>query len=261
MAHFLILGCGWVGEAFAKLVVSRGHEAAVTVTSAEKAKRLQDEGINAMVHNFDQSARLPLDGLHFDYILNSIPASKKSDITTLSLRFEQVADALQCVAYKKHIYLSSIGIYPEQSREFDEYFAVEKEMSEHLLLAEKEMHAVPHTVVYRLGGLFGQQRIFAKYFQGKICKTGAQSANFIHIEDVLALLWLGFMQPLSQSVYNLVCPQHPQKEAVIRASAAKYGYALPSAFKDEASYDKVVRGDRIARELQYTFKYASPVDF
>ena len=261
MAHFLILGCGWVGETFAQFALDRGQEVTVTVTSAEKAQRLQAQGVNALVHDFDQSADLPLEDLHFDYVLNSIPASKKNDLPTLENRFQNLYHALEGLTYKKHIYLSSIGIYPEQSRSFDESFAVEEEMSKHLLLAETKMRSLSQTVVYRLGGLFGQQRIFAKYFQAKVCQTGAQSANFIHLDDVIQLLWLGFTQSLAHATYNLVCPQHPKKEAVIRASAAKYGYDLPAVFEEDVSYDKVVIGERIARELSYTFDYPSPLDF
>ena len=261
MARFLILGCGWVGEAFAHLAVRQKQEVTVTVTSTDKAQRLQNQGIKALVHDFDQSADLPLKDLHFDYIVNSIPASKKNTISAVKDRFQNVATALQRLTYQKHIYLSSIGIYPEQSRTFDESFQDETQMSDILLLAEKTMRPLSDTIVYRLGGLFGQQRIFAKYFQGRVCQTGAQSANFIHLDDVVQLLWLGFTQPLSQAVYNLVCPHHPKKEAVIRASAEKYGYDLPSAFQDDVSYDKVVEGDQIIQELDYTFAYPSPLEF
>lgn len=261
MARFLILGCGWVGEAFALLAIGRGQKVTVTVTSTEKAQRLRDQGINALVQDFDQSADLPLEDLHFDYIVNSIPASKKSDVLAVKNRFQNVASALAGLTYQKHIYLSSIGIYPEQSQSFDESFSDDAQMNDILLIAEKIMRPLPNTMVYRLGGLFGQQRIFAKYFQGRICKTGEQSANFIHLEDVLQLLWLGFTQPLSQSVYNVVCPHHPKKEAVICASAAKYGYGLPSAFEDGTAYDKVVHGDQIVQELNYSFAYPSPLEF
>ncbi|MCL7989112.1 NAD-binding protein [Sphingobacterium sp. lm-10] len=261
MARFLILGCGWVGEAFALLAVARGQEITVTVTSEEKAQRLRDQGVEALVHNFDQSAALALEEQHFDYVLNSIPASKKNEILFVKNRFQNVAKLLGNLAYQKHIYLSSIGIYPEQSQSFDESFSDEAQMSDILLLAEKIVGPLPNTIVYRLGGLFGQQRIFAKYFQDKVCQSGEQSANFIHLDDVVQLLWLGFTQPLSQPVYNVVCLHHPKKEAVIRASAAKYGYGLPSAFADGASYDKVVSGDQIVRELNYSFVYPSPLDF
>lgn len=260
--RYLILGCGWVGEFVAKLWLNEGHEVWASTTTDEKYHRLRSDGIFVFTHNFDKSATLPDDlPIDFDYILVSIPASSKSTIEQLTHRFFHVAQSLSTLTYKKIIFLSSTGIYPDVSKEIMEDTFAENELQEKLLLAEKAIGQFPRTHVFRLGGLFGLNRIFAKYFANKICTTGGQLANFIHLEDVARIISLGFVTPLTYAIYNVVCPLHPSKKDVIEASAKKYGFDLPSAFNDSASFQKIVRSARLQNDLNYTFKYKSPLDF
>ncbi|UIR57166.1 GDP-L-fucose synthase [Sphingobacterium sp. SRCM116780] len=260
--RYLILGCGWVGEYVAKLWLKEGHEVWASTTTKEKYHRLVADGIFVFEQNFDRQATIPTDlPKAFDFILVSIPATHKFTLEELRHRFLHVSLFLQGLTYRKVIFLSSIGIYPDVSKEIDEYTFPEEELQEKLLLAEKVMSQFPNRHIYRLGGLFGQSRIFAKYFQNKVCTTGGQLANFIHIEDVANLITQGFDGQLTQEIYNVVAPEHPLKKEVILASALKYGFELPSSFDDQDSFQKVVTGERLQNDLNYTFNYKSPLDF
>lgn len=260
--RYLILGCGWVGEFVAKFWLKEGHEVWASTTTAEKYHRLLTDGIFAFKQNFDEQST-PVVNLpkEFDYILVSVPATNKSTIEDLTQRFLRVSDFLSDLHYNKIIFLSSIGIYPDVSKDIDEDSFDEDELQAKLLLAEKSIGLFPNTHIYRLGGLFGQNRIFAKYFQKKECITGGQPANFIHLEDVALLISEGFVKPLNYKIYNVVCPHHPLKQAVVEASAQKYGFELPTAFNDVDSFQKIVRSNRLQNDLNYTFKYESPLDF
>lgn len=260
--RYLILGCGWVGEFVANLWLKEGHEVWASTTTAEKYHRLITDGIFAFKQNFDEpltpAINLPKD---FDYILVSVPATNKSTIEDLTKRFVRVSNFLSSLHYSKIIFLSSIGIYPDVSKEIDEDSFEEDELQSKLLLAEKSIGVFPNTHIYRLGGLFGQNRIFAKYFQQKECTTGGQPANFIHLEDVASLISEGFVKPLNNKIYNVVCPHHPLKQDVVEASAQKYGFDLPTAFNNSDSFQKIVKSNRLQNDLNYTFKYESPLDF
>lgn len=260
--RYLILGCGWVGEFVAKLWLKEGHEVWASTTTTEKYHRLMTDGIFAFKQNFDEQTVPPVDlPTKFDYILVSVPATNKSSIAELTDRFMQVGNFLSGLDYSKLIFLSSIGIYPDVSQIIDEDSIEESELQTKLLLAEKVIGQFARTHIYRLGGLFGQNRIFAKYFQNRLCTTGGQPANFIHLEDVAMIISKGFTKTLKHAVYNVVCPLHPLKKAVIEASAQRYGFALPSGFDDVDSFQKIVNGTRIQNDLNYTFKYKSPVEF
>lgn len=263
--RMLILGCGWVGEYVARKCLALGHQVYVTTRTEETYLRLKSEGIFPFIHDFDQAnppLQLPVNS--FDWVLNSIPATQKNTLSDLSHRFIKVRDFLGTLTFEKHIFLSSIGIYPDVDREITEDTFPKSRLQEKLLLAENALSDLSATsYIFRLGGLFGENRIFAKYFQHRICETGNQPANFIHIADVSNLIVAAFenKDQLLPGIYNLVAPEHPSKKEVVLASAAKYNYALPSSFKPADLPAKIVLGTRIQERLNYTFIYSNPIDF
>ncbi len=256
--RILILGCGWVGEEVAKYYIEKGDVVFATCTSIEKSDYLKSLGCKVAVVNYDDSNTVEEFPKDFDYVLNSIPASSKNTVAEISNRFQNVRDYLTHIHYKKHIYLSSIGIYPDIDFTFDEAYA--GETNERLEAAEQKAH-LRHTHIYRLGGLFGKNRIFAKYFQNRICTTGHHPANFVHVDDVVALIIKGFENDLKSYIYNIVAPEHPSKKEVILASAEKYGLELPSGFEAQDSFQKIVDSSKISIELDYKYIYPSPLDF
>ncbi|MBE8720647.1 Rossmann-fold NAD(P)-binding domain-containing protein [Sphingobacterium pedocola] len=258
----LILGCGWVGEEFAIQCRNQGIEVWASTTNIEKYHRLKSDGIFSFLLDFDHVKQVP-DILPdtFDYILTSVPASSKNTVEAISQRFNNVLSFIRLLQYSKHIFLSSIGIYPNIDGVIDEYFGDKEALNPLLLLAEEKMTSLPQTIVFRLGGLFGKNRIFAKYFAGKICTTGNQPANFVHIQDVIQLIFLAFATHFAHRLFNIVCPEHPLKKEIIVASATKYGYELPRSFEPEQMTQKIVSSDRVIQTLEYTFLYPSPLNF
>lgn len=257
---YLILGCGWIGEAFAQQLLREGNTVYATTTQHEKYQRLRSAGIFAIKADFDADVSVEHFPTEVDYVLTSIPAVKRLPKDHLVTRFDNVHRVLSGITYKKHIFLSSIGVYPDHNGVFTEAYDI-KDSINNLYIAEENMLTLDHSMVFRLGGLFGGTRIFAKYFQDKICTTGGQLANFVHQDDVLQCIRLGFLHTLSSAVYNVVAPVHPLKKEVILASAAKYGYRLPSSFDDQDGFQKHVSGSKLQEELNYTFIYPSPLEF
>lgn len=261
--RILILGCGWLGESFAIDMLQQGHEVWASTTQEEKYHRLKTEGIFSFIADFDK----PLDRIdtrlpdQYDLVLNSVPASKKNSLAVLEDRFAAIQLFLQKIRWTKLIYLSSIGIYPDRDGVFDESFTAKDALSDQLLLAEDLMLQLPHSYVFRLAGLFGKGRIFAKYFANRICTTGEQPANFVHLDDVVRLIALAAGRDLSHRVYNVVTPMHPKKKEVIRASAEKYGFALPERFEAGDDVQKIVDGSLLQDELDYHFIKPNPIDF
>ena len=256
--RILILGCGWVGEEIAIHFKNKGAEVYTTCTSDEKRAYLQKLGFNSLSVDFDLNDSILGFPTEFDFVLNSIPASSRHTEDQVNKRFQHVKSYLSKIHFQKQIYLSSIGIYPDTDCWFNEDCA--ENMNARLWGAEQKMTSV-NTTIYRLGGLFGKQRIFAKYFQHRICTTGDQLANFVHLQDVVNLIIKGFENAFQDAIYNIVAPEHPTKKEVILTSAAKYGLDLPADFKPHDSFQKVVDGSRISNELNYQFIYSSPLNF
>jgi len=261
--RILILGCGWLASAFAMEQRLRGHEVWASTTNKEKYHRLKNDGIFSFIADFDRSdfrdsVAIPRE---FDFVLNSVPASQKNDLATLQNRFLNIQSFLSNLRWNKHVFLSSVGIYPDQDGWFDEKYNERSKLSEKLLVAEELMLNLSHTCVYRLGGLFGRNRIFARYFSNRVCTTAEQVANFVHLEDVIRLVDLAMVNDLQHPVYNVVAPMHPAKKEVILASAGKYGFELPVKFETVADFQKMVSGELLSGELNYRYIWPDPVDF
>lgn len=261
--RILILGCGWLAESFAMDMKQQGHEVWASTTQYEKYHRLKADGIFSFIADFDQ-CNVPSDVIlprQFDFVLNSIPASKKNSLSDLEIRFSNISRFLGNIQWAKQLFLSSIGIYPDKDGVYSELNAEGIEFSEKLLLAEQLMLQLRDTHVYRLGGLFGKNRIFAKYFANRICTTGEQPANFVHLDDAVRLITLATVKDFSHRIYNVVAPIHPRKKEVILASAQKYGFDLPAKFEKGDSFQKVVIGSLLQNELDYQYIWPDPLDF
>src|SRR5690606_36304380 len=257
--NILILGCGWIGEAIVAKRCAEGHRVYATTTKEEKYQRLKDAGIFAILCDFDQPVNPSDFPQEVDYVLNSVPAIRRLSAEQIQQRFARVVEVLGNTSYRKHIFLSSVGIYPDIDGVFDDESTILTDSN--LALAEEYMRVLPHTIIYRLGGLFGENRVLAKYFENKICAIGQQLANFIHLRDVLEILDQGFKKLPVGEFYNIVTPEHPLKKEVVLSSAQKYGFALPVSFDKQADFQKTVSGRKVENALQYTFLYPSPLDF
>ena len=137
--RILILGCGWLASAFAMEQRLRGHEVWASTTNKEKYHRLKNDGIFSFIANFDHSdfrdsVAIPRE---FDFVLNSVPASQKNDLATLQNRFLNIQSFLSNLRWNKHVFLSSVGIYPDQDGWFDEKYNERSKLSEKLLVAEE----------------------------------------------------------------------------------------------------------------------------
>lgn len=261
MKKVLILGCGWVGEEVALHLLGKGYEVYASTTTIEKSERFLKMGISSFIHDFDLGSEPKVVWpLVFDYVLTSVPASTRITLSGIEKRFSNLYTYLTKLHFKKHIYLSSIGVYPNRDSVFREEYA--GELVSELRLAETKLSTLKNTVVYRLGGLFGKSRVFARYFVEKVCTTGEEFANFVHLDDVVNLISIGFEKDLKSNLYNIVAPLHPTKKEVILASAKKYKYATPSAWDTSTkASQKLVDGSKIIEELSYHFVRPNPVNF
>ncbi|MBK1441976.1 GDP-L-fucose synthase [Parapedobacter sp. ISTM3] len=259
----LIIGCGWVGTYVATHLVNGGHQVWATCTSEDKAARLVQLGLKAHVANFDIENKVA--GIReavFDVVIISVPITHKDTMEVVERRFFRLRVFLETHSFGQSMFFGSVGIYPKvDARIAEDTFAAE-ELEPKLLLGESMLRlAFPDLNILRLGGLFGQERVMAKYFVGKVCEIGYQTANFVHVEDVYGIIRAMMAARSQGKTYNVVCPEHPLKKDVIDVSATKYGYGLPAAFSEADKTAKMVLPDRLVADLGYRFVYRSPLQF
>ncbi len=243
-----------------------GARVSVTTTTPEKRQAFGKLGVHAFLVDFDEAgSEVPAAALAdevFDTLVVSVPITRKDDMETIRNRFTRLAAFVGKLRFKQAVFFGSVGIYPNENAVIHEDSYPDEALDQKLLFGEKALRAVsPHFNLMRLGGLFGLERVMAKYFQHKVCMIGYQTANFIHVEDIYGIIRRMMEKGIAGSIYNVVSPGHPLKKDVIRVSAAKYGFDLPSGYDDSDQTAKRVSPDRLIHDLDYAFIYPSPLDF
>ncbi|MFB2118563.1 2-dehydropantoate 2-reductase N-terminal domain-containing protein [Parapedobacter sp. 2B3] len=259
----LIVGCGWVGTHIATELTRAGHRVWATCTSTEKAERLEALGLVATVADFDREEESPRLGREvFDVAIVSVPITHKDGAEAVQHRFAKLVGFLGRFSFKQSFFFGSVGIYPKVSATITEATFADAELDPKLFSGERTLRAAhPNLNVLRLGGLFGFERVMAKHFVGRVCEIGYQTANFVHVVDIYGIVAAMISAGSQGKTYNVVCPEHPLKKDVIAASAARYGYGMPTAFSETDRTAKVVSPERLMADLGYRFAYRSPLQF
>ena len=259
----VIVGCGWVGTYVATEMLAAGHRVWATCTSTGKAGRLRQLGLVSLVADFDSEGPVPrFEQEAFDIAIISVPITHKDRIDVVDHRFTKLLTFLAGTRFRQSFFFGSVGIYPKVSAVITEDTLSDTELDAKLLSGESTLRtAYPKLNVLRLGGLFGADRVMAKHFVGKVCDIGYQTANFVHVVDIYGIIRTMIERESQGKTYNVVCPEHPLKKDVIEASAARYGYDLPSAFSETDKTAKVVSPERLLTDLAYQFTYPSPLQF
>lgn len=263
--NILIIGCGWVGTIFAKKLIKLNHHVHCTTTSPEKISRMKSDGMIA--HHIDFSQDLTshdsiLSSTNFDLILVSVPAKKAENHDTCLVKFKNLGVFLQTLKSANTIYLSSVGIYPTIGQTICESNIPVDQLNAKLYQVEQILSSKLNKLnILRLGGIFGYDRIPGKHFSGKVCKVGNQMANYIHVDDICNILLTILQARLEGETFNAVSPDHPKKNAVIKAMVAKYGFLPPLAFDNAEEQSKIVSSEKLIKQLHYKFLYPSPLTY
>jgi nucleoside-diphosphate-sugar epimerase len=259
-----ILGCGWLGFPLAKHLIEKGHSVKGSTTSVEKIPLLTAQNIEPFLLQFspiiegDNIAQF----LDSEILIICIPprAGKYGD----SFHVQQIQSLiahLSASAIKSIIYTSSTSVYPELNQELTE----DSPTLEHhpLVQVENLLTKLPqNTTILRCGGLMGEERIPAKYFQGKIINTGQTPVNYVHQDDVVLIITMILEQGFWNDTFNVVAPEHPVREAVFLKNCATFGFKIP-IFQEptEVIPYKIISPQKLILRTNYQFKYPNPLDF
>lgn len=246
-----IIGCGWLGERFVKLMKA-DYLITITTTTAAKANRYAAEGIRAVQVDFDHRH---LDGTTAlwsgenipDALIITVPFSARyHSVSQLNNRMKQLVRFIG--EYEGPLFfMSSTGVYADFSDEVTEAdLPVAQVLSERLIKTN-----YPQVTILRLGGLMGDDRYLGRYNLSNL----NQHVNHVHYVDVCQIITAMITAQLSGEVFNLVAPKHPTKAEIITAQTHKQieEYGLPEG--------KLVSGEKLEKALNYQFQYPDPCQF
>jgi nucleoside-diphosphate-sugar epimerase len=228
MSHRLFcFGLGFVAQALAARLGTKGWKIAGTVRDADKAMALAAKGIAVSI--FDRGQRLDDSALFgATHILLSIPPGEHGD-PVLAACGDQLAALAKNLSWVG--YLSTTGVYGDRGGAMvDEATPVapgndrsrRRAAAESAWLEFGRAHGVP-THVFRLAGIYGPGRSTLDQVRAgtarRIEKPG-QVFSRIHVDDIAAILAASIVRPQAGAIYN-VADDEPAAPADVVAFAAE----------------------------------------
>jgi len=268
MKKVSILGLGWLGHAAGVLLQQQGYQVMGSATSLEKVARLQQKGIDAVQFKLNPHP----EGIGYLRLFESQilvvtipPRSRQGDGEMYLQQLAFIRELLVASAVEQVIFISSTGIYPNESKP-SPYTEDEPINASNptLYRAEQLMADSPSyaLTVLRMGGLMGADRIPGAYFSGKEQVVGHTRVNFIHQLDAARMIAWVIDQELWNQTFNGVAPQHPLRREIYAKNASALGI-LPPASYQEAADEKVGRwisSEKISA-TGFSFDFPNPLDF
>ena len=200
-----------------------------------------------------------------DCLVICIPPGFKQGVADFyPLHIKLLLQEGQNAGCRQVIFTSSIGIYP-QSGDFREksQFTMQGEKQKCLLQAELAVLAscVKYKQVLRLAGLIGPGRHPGRFRVSLGSESAQTCVNMVLVQDVVEAIHQLIDQPdTPSSVYNLVSPHHPSKQAFYRFARQSLGLDVGAlstvAIEDAFVIPKRVSGALIAQETDFRYQYS-----
>ena len=216
-----ILGCGWVGSALKEQLESKGDE--VTCLS-------RDINMDTVVGFYA-----------CDVLVIAIPPSDEYLEVIEDVYFSlSLNEALSTQV----ILLSSISFYDGKK------IIVE---AEKLAKIKDE-----NTVILRLGGLMGYERIAGKYTQGKSIED--RGTNYAHRDDVVGIIESVIEQRVKNKIFNVVAPIQSTRKEIFTQNSQQFGFES-TTFRESTSEIKSLSLEPLYEILGYRFQKEDVKDF
>ncbi len=259
-----ILGCGWLGFPLALHLLTKGYTIKGSTTSTDKLQVLKENGIIPYHIVLNPVEAAPGDFYHSDLLIINIPPSSATKSGTTHMeQMKGVASEIRRHGIKKVIFISSTSVYANVNTEVTEadvYLA-----DDHILLhVENLLKNIDQCTVtiLRCAGLMGYNRVPGKYFKGKkALDTGEIPVNYIHRDDVVAIIARVIEEEPGDSPFNVVAPLHPKRKDVYIRNAKDFEFEAPTFVIGKPTPFKIVNGDKLSQRLDYHFKYPNPMEF
>lgn len=261
-----LLGCGWLGYPLAKYLISKEFNVKASTTSHAKLELFKSDGIDPFLVQFNVNDQDPelLDFLDSGILVISVPPGRRSESGPDNYR--KMAGALRPFLntgrISKIIFISSTSVYPESNTEITESSAIAPQTKSAKAIAEfEEMlnEANSKVIILRLAGLIGPGRTPGRFFSGKTgIANGKAPVNLIHLDDAIALIGKLIDDENAEGIYNGCAPIHPIKEEFYKLAAKSEGLPLPEFIAEKKAW-KVISTERTDKELNFNYKYASPM--
>jgi nucleoside-diphosphate-sugar epimerase len=248
----VILGCGFTGEAIARLASLDGWDVLATTRSLEKASRLRNKGIPAVVA--EQPEELAGVLLTDDRVAVTFPPDGHTDL--------EVAARLRSV--KSVVYVSSTGVYGDATGRIDGKTPASLQGGRiaSRLSAERSYLEIGG-IVLRAPGIYGPGRGLHERIrsgQYRLPGDGSRAVSRIHVDDLARFVLAALERGRPRSVFAIGDDAPvPQREVVawlVDLLGAPMPPSVPLDQVDETlRHDRQVDPTEAKRELGIELTY------
>jgi nucleoside-diphosphate-sugar epimerase len=276
----LIFGCGYLGQRVARRWRQQGDEVFAVTRSASRAAELELLGLHAVVADVTVPASLS-NLAYADTVLYAVGHDRSAVPSIESVFAGGLRHVLSAIARdtRSFIYISTTGVYGDASGKWvDESSppAPEREGGRASLAAEHvlgQSPLAPRSVILRLAGLYGPQRIpfLNKLRAGDPIPAAVHGwLNLIHVEDAAAAVIAADLvraRPLSGGpiVLNVSDGQPVQRldyyrevARLIGAPPPRFGPPDPASHRAQrAATNRRISNAALLRELNLELAYPS----
>lgn len=220
MAHRVaIIGCGYVGTAFAEHLIGRGCDVLGTTTTPARAEELSARGIRPLVCRLDETNRLHAALLDRTAVFLLVaPNSQQASYHEVYLEgARHLLTALRGTQVRRFVYTSSTSVYGQDDGEWVTEDATTEPRGESgrvLLATERTLlesgNPAVATTVLRVAGIVGPGRGPLNRLRtsaGATRDDGNAWVNLVHVEDIVGACARLLEVPFT-GVLNLAC-DHP----------------------------------------------------
>jgi len=252
-----IIGTGKLATSFVSYF---HHQADLWGTSRNKEKLPIDLQEKIELFNFQLGGgmnHLPItDSSDLIYM---IPPSKMDDYVEKSIEFFRTV--LEINPSIRIIFISSTSVYGSKARKVDEESKVEPKSENAKKLVEVESFLLDYNAwILRCGGLVSNSRhpVYFLIDRNSIPKPKAV-VNLIHEHDVSRFMKRLVKNDKDFGVYNLVCPQHPEREEYYSEVANRLGLNPPNFNETDQRKGKIVLPKKLLNS-NFSFDFSSPFE-
>jgi len=244
-----IFGCGWLGQALA-FELEQHYKVQVSVRSELSYKGLsfKNKFLLNKNNNFYHKGFFTTNTL-----VIAIPP-KDSYLQILGTVLSHTKKTTQIILCSStSVYTQTKGIVSEEDTQ---------EIIEPSLMLEAERLIQENRqdiLILRLGGLMGYTRIAGKYTAGKSVKNDTY-VNYIHRDDVVAIIKKCIQDTIKENIYNLVAPIHSSKKELYIKNSSLFNFTK-TTFENDNIVGKQVSSKKLIKELKYVFVYQDPINF
>lgn len=214
--NIIIIGCGYVGTAAARLWMQKGLTVTATTTTPDRISELESIAHHAILLNGDDEDALRDALSDQQVVLLSVGAPNLDAYEVTYLRTAKTLASVlgQAPSVQQVIYTGSYAVYgDQQGRWVTEDTPVKPANSKGEILAETEQTLLAtadskrQVCVLRLGGIYGTGRELVRIL-GRAAGTtrpgdGSDISNWVHLDDIVGAIDFARVRRLT-GIYNLV---------------------------------------------------------